>query len=53
MMAEGPAIAADHAVTSGQIPKTAYEDPLRVTLERTGMTVYRPDTSLTGVRRHT
>jgi 7,8-dihydropterin-6-yl-methyl-4-(beta-D-ribofuranosyl)aminobenzene 5'-phosphate synthase len=38
MMAEGPAIVADHAVTSGQIPKTTYEDPLRSTSERIGIT---------------
>jgi 7,8-dihydropterin-6-yl-methyl-4-(beta-D-ribofuranosyl)aminobenzene 5'-phosphate synthase len=37
MMAEGPAVAADHAVTSGQIPKTTYEDPLRSTNELIGM----------------
>jgi 7,8-dihydropterin-6-yl-methyl-4-(beta-D-ribofuranosyl)aminobenzene 5'-phosphate synthase len=37
MMAEGPAIAADHAVTSGQIPKKTREDPLRVSKERTGI----------------
>ncbi len=38
MIAEGPAVAADHAVTTGQIPKVSYEDPLRVTNERTGVT---------------
>lgn len=37
MMAEGPAVAAGHAVTSGQIPKTTHEDPLRATFERTGI----------------
>ena len=37
MIAEGPSIAAGHAVTSGQIPKTTREDPLRATSERTGM----------------
>jgi len=37
MMAEGPAIVADHGVTSGQIPKTTYEDPLRSTSERIGL----------------
>ena len=36
MMAEGPAVAAGHAVTSGQIPKVTREDPLRATNERTG-----------------
>ncbi|HYZ64673.1 MAG TPA: MBL fold metallo-hydrolase [Acetobacteraceae bacterium] len=38
MVAEGPAVVADHGVTSGQIPKTTYEDPLRATNERIGMT---------------
>ena len=37
MMAEGPAVAAGHAVTSGQIPKATREDPLRATNERTGL----------------
>ncbi len=37
MIAEGPAVAAGHAVTSGQIPKTTREDPLRATNERTGL----------------
>ena len=37
MMAEEPAIVADHGVTSGQIPKTTYEDPLRSTSERIGL----------------
>ncbi len=37
MIAEGPAIAAGHAMTSGQIPKTTYEDPLRASQERIGM----------------
>ena len=37
MVAEGPAVVADHAVTSGQIPKTTYENPLRSTSERIGM----------------
>lgn len=37
MMAEGPAVAAGHAITSGQIPKTTREDPLRATNERTGL----------------
>ena len=37
MLAEGPAIAADHAVTSGQIPKKSYENPVRGTTERTGI----------------
>jgi 7,8-dihydropterin-6-yl-methyl-4-(beta-D-ribofuranosyl)aminobenzene 5'-phosphate synthase len=33
MVSEGPAIAAGHAVTSGQIPKVTYENPLRATSE--------------------
>jgi 7,8-dihydropterin-6-yl-methyl-4-(beta-D-ribofuranosyl)aminobenzene 5'-phosphate synthase len=37
MVAEGPAIAADHAITSGQIPKITSEVPLRATIERTGL----------------
>jgi 7,8-dihydropterin-6-yl-methyl-4-(beta-D-ribofuranosyl)aminobenzene 5'-phosphate synthase len=37
MLAEGPAIAADHAVTSGQIPKATKETPLQATRERTGL----------------
>src|SRR3712207_5389382 len=37
MVAEGPAVVADRAGTSGQIPKTTYEDPLRSTNERIGM----------------
>ena len=37
MLAEGPAIAADHAVTSGQIPKATRETPLQAIKERTGL----------------
>ena len=37
MLAEGPAIAADHAVTSGQIPKATREKPLQATKELTGL----------------
>jgi 7,8-dihydropterin-6-yl-methyl-4-(beta-D-ribofuranosyl)aminobenzene 5'-phosphate synthase len=37
VVAEGPAVAADHAVTSGQIAQTTFEKPLRATTERTGM----------------
>ena len=37
VMAEGPAVAADHAITSGQIPKRSYENPLRGTVERVGV----------------
>ncbi len=33
MVAEGPALAAGHAMTSGQIPKVTYETPLRATNE--------------------
>lgn len=38
MMAEGPAVVADHAVSSGQIPKVTREIPLQATKEKTGMT---------------
>jgi 7,8-dihydropterin-6-yl-methyl-4-(beta-D-ribofuranosyl)aminobenzene 5'-phosphate synthase len=38
MVAEGPAIVADHALTSGQIPRTSFEEPMHVTKERTGIT---------------
>ena len=37
MMAEGPSLIADHAVGSGQIAKTSFEDPLRGTKEKTGL----------------
>ncbi len=37
MLAEKPAIVADHAVISGQIPKVTTETPLRSTKERTGI----------------
>jgi len=37
MVAEGPALAADHAVTSGQIPLRTFEAPLRPTRERVGV----------------
>lgn len=37
MLAEGPAVAADHAVTSGQIPKATHETPLQATNERIGL----------------
>jgi len=37
MMAEQPAIAADHAVISGQIPSVTDEKPLRSTKEKTGI----------------
>jgi 7,8-dihydropterin-6-yl-methyl-4-(beta-D-ribofuranosyl)aminobenzene 5'-phosphate synthase len=37
MLAEGPAVVAGHAVTSGQIAKTTFEDPLRPTKEITGV----------------
>ena len=37
MVAEGPALAAGHAVTSGQIPLRTFEVPLRPTRERVGI----------------
>ena len=37
MVAEGPALAAGHAVTSGQIPLRTFEVPLRPTRERVGV----------------
>ncbi|MBC4019288.1 MBL fold metallo-hydrolase [Siccirubricoccus deserti] len=37
MVAEGPALAADHAVTSGQIALRSFETPLRPTRARTGI----------------
>jgi 7,8-dihydropterin-6-yl-methyl-4-(beta-D-ribofuranosyl)aminobenzene 5'-phosphate synthase len=37
MVAEGPALAAGHAVTSGQIALRSFETPLRPTQERTGV----------------
>jgi 7,8-dihydropterin-6-yl-methyl-4-(beta-D-ribofuranosyl)aminobenzene 5'-phosphate synthase len=37
VMAEGPSLVADHAVASGQIPKTTFEDPLRATKEIIGI----------------
>jgi 7,8-dihydropterin-6-yl-methyl-4-(beta-D-ribofuranosyl)aminobenzene 5'-phosphate synthase len=37
MLAEGPAIVADHAVTSGQIAKSSFEEPLRGTREIIGI----------------
>ena len=38
MVAEGPVIVAEHAVTSGQIPRTTVEEPMPVSRERTGIT---------------
>jgi 7,8-dihydropterin-6-yl-methyl-4-(beta-D-ribofuranosyl)aminobenzene 5'-phosphate synthase len=37
MLAEGPAIAADHAITTGQIPLVSFETPLKPTKEKTGL----------------
>ena len=37
MLAEGPAIAADHAITTGQIPLVSFEQPLKPTQEKTGL----------------
>jgi 7,8-dihydropterin-6-yl-methyl-4-(beta-D-ribofuranosyl)aminobenzene 5'-phosphate synthase len=37
MLAEGPAIAADHAITTGQIPLVSFETPLQPTKEKTGV----------------
>ncbi len=37
MLAEKPAIAAGHAIVSGQIPKVTSEQPLRSTKEKTGI----------------
>jgi len=36
MLAEGPSIAADHAITTGQIPLASFEKPLVPTREKTG-----------------
>jgi 7,8-dihydropterin-6-yl-methyl-4-(beta-D-ribofuranosyl)aminobenzene 5'-phosphate synthase len=37
MMAEGPAIVADHAFTTGKIAQTSFETPLRATQEKVGV----------------
>lgn len=37
MMAEGPAIVADHAFTTGKIPQVSSEKPLRPTREKVGV----------------
>ena len=37
MMAEGPAIVADHAFTTGKIPMVSSEKPLRASSERVGV----------------
>jgi 7,8-dihydropterin-6-yl-methyl-4-(beta-D-ribofuranosyl)aminobenzene 5'-phosphate synthase len=37
MMAEGPAIVADHAFTTGRIAQTGFEKPLRATSEKIGV----------------
>jgi 7,8-dihydropterin-6-yl-methyl-4-(beta-D-ribofuranosyl)aminobenzene 5'-phosphate synthase len=38
MMAEGPAIVADHAFTTGKIAESSFEKPLRATQEKVGVT---------------
>ena len=37
MMAEGPAIVADHAFTTGKIAQSGFEKPLRATQEKVGV----------------
>ncbi len=37
MMAEGPAIVADHAFTTGKIAESTFEKPLRTTREKVGV----------------
>src|SRR3974377_155405 len=37
MMAEGPAIVADHAFTTGKIAESSFEKPLRTTREKAGV----------------
>ena len=37
MMAEGPAVVADHAFTTGKIPQTGFEKPLRPSREKVGI----------------
>src|SRR5262249_38482086 len=37
MMAEGPAIVADHAFTTGKIAQSGFEKPLRNTTEKVGI----------------
>lgn len=37
MTAEGPALVADHAFTTGKIPQTSFETPLTPTLEKIGI----------------
>jgi len=37
MLSEGPSIAADHAITTGQIPLVSFEKPLVPTREKTGL----------------
>jgi len=37
MMAEGPAVVADHAFTTGKIAESGFEKPLRSTLEKVGI----------------
>jgi 7,8-dihydropterin-6-yl-methyl-4-(beta-D-ribofuranosyl)aminobenzene 5'-phosphate synthase len=37
MLAEGPAVVADHAFTTGKIPQTSFEKPLRPSSEKIGL----------------
>jgi 7,8-dihydropterin-6-yl-methyl-4-(beta-D-ribofuranosyl)aminobenzene 5'-phosphate synthase len=37
MLAEGPAVVADHAFTTGKIAQTSFEKPLRTTSEKVGI----------------
>jgi 7,8-dihydropterin-6-yl-methyl-4-(beta-D-ribofuranosyl)aminobenzene 5'-phosphate synthase len=37
MLAEGPAVVADHAFTTGKIPQTSFERPLRPSSEKIGI----------------
>ena len=37
MMAEGPAVVADHAFTTGKIAQTGFETPLRPSREKVGV----------------
>jgi 7,8-dihydropterin-6-yl-methyl-4-(beta-D-ribofuranosyl)aminobenzene 5'-phosphate synthase len=37
MLAEGPAVVADHAFTTGKIAQTSFEKPLRATSEKVGV----------------
>src|SRR5262249_43568728 len=37
MLAEGPAVIAGHGFTTGKIAQTSFEEPLRPTIEKTGI----------------